>query len=219
MEKKEKICASARTEYIGAGICRCETIRNWLTMNKRSKKVKVERGQNANTCSRRETELLRLYEARVAQQNIRERDVKMYKLIVDSYVQSTKHHLPESVFQDWFGEAGLMKLPGTGRAVRPQATGSDAGEGSQGTSLKIKEETDNSDSGTQQYLCNGCKETINRNPSSRVAFLGDGNMVNGMMSNIFVAKIICRGCQANKTMDLAGKHVLCFGCDMVKETQ
>ena len=63
----------------------------------------------------------------MAQQNIRERDVKMYKLIVDSYVQSTKHHLPESVFQDWFGEAGLMKLPGTGRAVRPQASGSDAG--------------------------------------------------------------------------------------------
>ena len=185
-------------------------------MNQRAKKVK---GQNTNTCSRRETELLQLNEARVAQQNVREREVKMYKLIVDSYVQSTKHHLPESVFQEWFGETGLMKLPGTGRAVRPQASGSDAGEGSQGTSLQIKEETDSSDSKTHQYYCNACKETLNRNPSSRVAFLGDGNLVNGMMSNIFVAKIICRGCQATKTMDLARKHVLCFGCDMVKENQ
>ena len=86
-----------------------------------------------------------------------------------------------------------------------------------GRAYKLKKKTDNSDSGTQQYFCNGCKETINRNPSSRVAFLGDGNLVNGIMSNIFVAKIICRGCQANKTMDLARKHVLCFGCDMVKE--
>ena len=189
MEKKGKICASARTECIGEGICRCESTRNWLTMNQRAKKVKMDKGQNNNTCSRRETELLQLYEARVAQQTVREREVKMYKLIVDSYVQSTKHHLPESVFQEWFGETGLMKLPGMGRAVRPQASGSDAGEGSQGTSLQIKEETDNSDSGTQQYLCNGCKETINRNPTNRVAFLGDGNLVNGIMSNIFVAKI------------------------------
>ena len=214
MDKKGKVCASSRTECIGKGICKCESTRNWLTMNQRAKKVK---GQNTNTCSRRETELLQLYEARVAQQNVREREVKMYKLIVDSYVKSTKHHLPQSVFQDWFGEAGLMKLPGTGRAVRPQASGSDASDMAQGTSLQVKEETDNSDSGTQQYFCNGCKETINRNPTNRVAFLGDGNLVNGIMSNIFVAKIICRGCQANKTMDLARKHVLCFGCDMVKE--
>ena len=217
MEKKGKICASARTECIGAGICRCETTRNWLTMNQRAKKVKMEKGQNNNTCSRRETELLRLYEARVAQQNVRERDVKMYKLIVDSYVQSTKHHLPQSVFQDWFGEAGLMRLPWTGRAVRPQASGSDASDITQGTSQQVKQETDNTDSGTQKYFCKGCKETINRNPTNRVAFLGDGNLVNGIMSNIFVAKIICRGCQANKTMDLAQKHMLCFNCDLIKE--
>ena len=95
---------------------------------------------------------------------MRERDVKMYKLIVDSYVQSTKHHLPQSVFQDWFGEAGLMKLPGTGRAVRPQASGPDASDMAQGTSLHVKEETDNSDSGTQQYLCNGCRPTFTKPP-------------------------------------------------------
>ena len=70
--------------------------------------------------------MLQLYEARVAQMNVKERDIKMYRLIVDSYVQSTKHYLPESVFHDWFGGAGLMKLPGTGRSVRPQASTSGA---------------------------------------------------------------------------------------------
>ena len=214
MENKEKACASSKAECIEKGICKCESTKNWLTMNQKAKKFK---GQNTNTCSRREIELLQLYEARVAEQNVRERDVKMYKLIVDSYVQSTKHHLPESVFHDWFGEAGLMKLPGTSRAVRPQASGSDASDITQGTSQQVKQETDNTDSGTQKYFCKGCKETINRNPTNRVAFLGDGNLVNGIMSNIFVAKIICRGCQANKTMDLAQKHMLCFNCDLIKE--
>ena len=219
MENRAKICANARTECLGAGKCRCESTRNWLTMNKKSKKVKVERDQNANSCAKREAELLGLYEARVALQNQRERDVKMYKLVVDSYVQVTKKYIPESVLQDWFGETGLMTLPGTGRSARHNATGPNEGVGSQGTSPQDKEQTDSSETKTQQYYCNTCKKTLNRNPSSRVVFLGDGNLVNGIMSNIFVAKIICRGCQGNKTMDLAGKHVLCFSCDVVKETQ
>ena len=106
-------------------------------MNKKSKKVKLERDQNANSCAKREAELLELYEVRVAMQSQRERDVKMYKLIVDSYVQSTKKYIPESVLQDW--ETGLMTLPGTGRSVRHQATGPNEGEGSQGTSPQVKE--------------------------------------------------------------------------------
>ena len=214
MENKEKACTSSKAECIEKGICKCESTKNWLTMNQKAKKFK---GQNTNTCSRREIELLKLYEARVAEQNVRERDVKMYKLIVDSYVQSTKHHLPESVFYDWFGEAGLMKLPGTGRSVRPQASGSSVSDLTQGNSQQVKQERDNTDSGTPKYFCKGCKETINGNPTSKVTFLGDGNLVNGIMSNIFIAKIICRGCQANKTMDLAQKHMLCFNCDLIKE--
>ena len=161
--------------------------------------------------------MLKLYEARVAQMNVRERDVKMYKLIVDSYVQSTKHHLPESVYRDWFGGAGLMKLPGTGRSVRPQASTSGATDLTPETSQQVKQETDSADSGTTRYFCKGCKETINANPTTRVTFLGDGNLVNGIMSNIFIAKVICRGCQANKTMDLAQKHMLCFNCDLKEE--
>ena len=156
--------------------------------------------------------MLQLYEARVAQMNVKERNIKMYRLIVDSYVQSTKHYLPESVFHDWFGGAGLMKLPGTGRSVRPQASTSGATNPTPETSQQVKQDTDSADNGTTRYFCKGCKETINANPTTRVTFLGDGNLVNGIMSNIFIAKVICRGCQANKTMDLAQKHMLCFNC-------
>ena len=110
-----------------------------------------------------------------------------------------------------------MKLPGTGRSVRPQASTSGATNPTPETSQQVKQETDSADSGTTRYFCKGCKETINANPTTRVTFLGDGNLVNGIMSNIFIAKVICRGCQANKTMDLAQKHMLCFNCDLIKE--
>ena len=113
-------------------------------MNKKSKKNKVEKDQNVNSCAKREADLLELYEARVALQNQREREVKMYKLVVDSYVQVSKKYLPESVLRDWFGETGLMTLPGTGRSARHNATGPNEGVGSQGTSPQDKEQTDSS---------------------------------------------------------------------------
>ena len=78
---------------------------------------------------------------------------------------------------------------------------------------------DSAGNGIVKYFCKGCKETIKSNPTSRIAFLGDGNLVNGIMSNIIIAKVICRGCQANKTMDLANKHMLCFNCDLKEESQ
>ena len=89
--------------------------------------------------------------------------------------------------------------------------------GPQGNSLENKGQSDSNKAQTQQYYCSTCKETLNSNPTSRVAFIGDGNLVNGKVSNIYVAKIICRSCQVEKTMDMAGKHVLCFGCDVVQE--
>ena len=87
MDNKEKACTS-KAECLKEGICKCETTQNWVTMNP---KAKVRKTQNSNTCSRREMEMLKLYEARVASMNVKERNIKMYRLIVDSYVQSTKH--------------------------------------------------------------------------------------------------------------------------------
>ena len=213
MDNGEKACTS-KAECPKEGICKCETTQNWVTMNP---KAKVRKTQNSNTCSRREMEMLKLYEARVASMNVKERNIKMYRLIVDSYVQSTKHYLPVSVFNDWFGGAGLMKLPGTGRSVRPQEETSSATNPSPESSQQVRQDTDSAGNGTTRYFCKGCKETIKANPTTRVTFLGDGNLVDGIMSNIFIAKVICRGCQANKTMDLAQQHMLCFNCDLKEE--
>ena len=151
MDNGNNIYTYAKAECLSARKCRCESTRNWLTMNKKSKKNKVEKDQNANSCAKREADLLGLYEARVALQNQREREVKMYKLVVDSYVQVTKKYIPESVLQDWFGETGLMTFPGTGRSARHNATGPNEGVGSQGTSPQDKEQTDSSETKTQQY--------------------------------------------------------------------
>ena len=218
MDNGNNICANAKAECLSTRKCRCESTRKWLASTTGPKKNNVEKDQEVNSCAKREANLLELYEARVALQNQREREVKMYKLIVDDYVRISKKYLPPSVLRDWFGETGLLTLPGTGKSAQKNATSPNAGVGPQGNSPQNKEQSDSSETQTQQYYCSTCKETLNRNPTSRVAFLGDGNLVNGIMSNIYVAKIICRGCQGNKTMDLAGKHVLCFGCDVVQET-
>ena len=162
--------------------------------------------------------MLELYEARVALQNKREREVKIYKLIVDDYVRISKKYLPPTVLQDWFGDAGLLTLPGTGTSGQKNETSPKAQMGPQGNNLENKGQNESNKAQTQQYYCSTCKETLNSNPTSRVAFIGDGNLVNGKVSNIYVAKIICRSCQVEKTMDMAGKHVLCFGCDVVQET-
>ena len=42
----------------------------------------------------------------------------MYKLIVDEYIRVSKQYLPSSVSQNWFGEAGLLTLPGAGTSVQ-----------------------------------------------------------------------------------------------------
>ena len=164
MDNGNNICTYAKAECLSAGNCRCESTRNWLTMNKKSKKNKVEKDQNVNSCAKREADLLELYEARVALQNQREREVKMYKLVVDSYVQVSKKYLPESVLRDWFGETGLMTLPGTGKSAQNNATSPNEGVGSQGNSPQEKDQNDSSETKTQQYYCNTCKEPLYQNP-------------------------------------------------------
>ena len=195
--------------------CRCESTQNWVSLNP---KAKSRKSQSSNTCAKREAEWLRLYEARIAALNAKERDIKMHRLIIESYVQSTKHFLPTDVYNDWFGEAGLLQLPGTARSVRTNKGSSSATNPSPETSQHVRPNTDSAGNSIVKYFCKGCRETIKANPTTRIAFLGDGNLVNGIMNNIIIAKVICRGCQANKTMDLANKHMLCFNCDLKEES-
>ena len=213
MNHEENACGSD-ADYPKESNCKCETTQNWVSMNP---KAKLRKSQNSNTCAKREVEWLKLYEARVAAMNAKERDIKMHRLIMDSYVQSTKHYLPTDVYDDWFGEAGLLQLPGTGRSVRTQKGPFSATNPSPEASQHVSPDTDSAGNGTVRYFCKGCRETIKANPTTRIAFLGDGNLVNGIMTNIFIAKVICRGCQANKTMDLAKQHMLCFNCDLKGE--
>ena len=214
MSQEQGACGS-NADRSGESNCKCGSTQDWVSLNP---KAKSHKSQSSNTCARREAEWLRLYEARIAALNAKERDIKMHRLIMDSYVQSTKHYLPTEVYDDWFGKAGLLQLPGTGRSLRTHKGPSSATNPSPEASQHVRPDTDSAGNGTIRYFCKGCRETIKANPTTRIAFLGDGNLVNGIMTNIFIAKVICRGCQANKTMDLANQHMLCFNCDLKEES-
>ena len=214
MSQEQGICES-NVDHKGESSCKCGTTENWMSLHPRARSHK---SQSSNTCARREAEYLRLYEDRIAALNAKERDIKMHRLIIESYVQSTKHFLPTDVYNDWFGEAGLLQLPGTARSVRTNKGSSSATNPSPEASQHVRPNTDSAGNSIVKYFCKGCRETIKANPTTRIAFLGDGNLVNGIMNNIIIAKVICRGCQANKTMDLANKHMLCFNCDLKEES-
>ena len=213
---QDQVACGSNVDHKGESSCKCGTTENWLSLNPRARSHK---SQNHNTCARREAEYLRLYEARIAALNAKERDIKLHRLIIDSYIQSTKHLLPIDVYNEWFGQTGLLKLPGIGTDTSTDMTSSSASNPSPANSQNVSPNNDSAGNGIVNYFCKECKESIKANPTSRIAFLGDGNLVNGKMNSILIAKVICRGCQANKTLDLANKHMLCFNCDLKEETQ
>ena len=213
---QEQVASGSNVDHKGESSCKCATAENWLTLNPRAK---AHKPQNSNTCARREAEYLKLYEARIATLNAKERDIKLRMLIKDSYIQSTKHLLPRDVYNEWFDQNGLLKLPGIKPDTKTDMISSSASNPSPTISQNVSPNNDSAGNGIVNYFCKECKESIKANPTSRIAFLGDGNLVNDKMNSILIAKVICRGCQANKTLDLANKHMLCFNCDLKEETQ
>ena len=66
---------------------------------------------------------------------------------------------------------------------------------------------------TQKSSSSTSRKTPPRNATNRNAFIGDGSLVDGKIMDVYVAKIICRNCQVEKTMDIACKHILCVACN------
>ena len=156
MSQDQAACGSS-VDHKGESSCKCGTTENWLSLNPRARSHK---SQNHNTCARREAEYLRLYEDRIAALNAKERDIKMHRLIIDSYIQSTKHLLPIDVYNEWFGQTGLLKLPGTSRNTRTDMTSSSASNPSPETSQNVSPNNDSAGNGIVKYFCKGCKEII-----------------------------------------------------------
>ena len=69
MNHEESACGSD-ADYPKESNCKCESTQNWVSMNP---KAKLRKSQNSNTCAKREAEWLKLYEARVAALNTKER--------------------------------------------------------------------------------------------------------------------------------------------------
>ena len=194
---------------------KCANTQKWIVSTNGPKKNKnLAKNQHVNSCARREAGVLELYESRILQQNKREREVKMHKLIVDDYIRVSKQYLPPSVSQNWFGEAGLLTLPGAGTSVQQRGEGPEAEPTPKRSKIDDKGEiSKNKTPQTQQSSSSTSSETLTSNPPRRVAFIGDGNLVNGKITNIYVVKIIFRTCQVEKTMNKASNHILCTGCN------
>ena len=148
--------------------------------------------------------------------NTSEREVKMYKLIVDGFIRESKQYLPSSVSEQWFGETGLLTLPKAGTSMQQHGASSDTASAPKRSKLSDQVVISNNKMPqTQQSSSSISSETLPSNSPRRIAFIGDGSLVDGKLKDVYVAKIICRNCQVEKTMNIASNEILCLGCNKV----
>ena len=101
MDNKQPNCNTGSANCLSTMRCKCANTQKWIVSTSGPKKNKnVAKNQYAHSCARREAGVLELYESRISLQNKREREVKMYKLIVDDYIRVSKQYLPPSVSQN-----------------------------------------------------------------------------------------------------------------------
>ena len=202
MDNQQAICKTGNPNCLSTMKCVCATTQEWVASTSGlNKKKKIEQRQHVNSCARREAGVLELYESRIQQQNKREREVKMYKIIIDEYLRVSKQYLPCSVSDQWFGEAGLLSLPRAATSTQPH-----------GVSAQAVIPTPRMP--PQQASSSSSDAPLPSNPPRRIAFIGDGSLVNGKVRDVYIARIICRGCQVEKTMNKASNEILCLGCDI-----
>ena len=215
MDNKEPSCKTGNSNCLSTMKCVCATTKQWVaTTSDPNKKPNVVKREHVNSCARREAGVLELYESRLQQQNKREREVKMYKLIVDEYIRVSKQYLPCSVSNQWFGQAGLLSLPKAGTSMQQHGASSDPASATKRSKLSaqvvIPTPKMPPSQQTSPSTSNAALPSIS---PRRIAFIGDGSLVDGKLRDVYVAKIICRNCQVEKTMNKASNEVLCFGCD------
>ena len=215
MEKKQPICKTGNINCLNTRRCQCATTQQYVASTSGPKKNKnIDKTKYVNSCARREAGMLELYASRLQQQHQREREVKMYKVIVDGYIRESKEYLPSSVSEKWFGETGILTLPNAGTSMQQHGASSGMVPAQKRSKLTNKAVTsDTKMPQTQQSSSSTSRKTPPRNATNRIAFIGDGSLVDGKIMDVYVAKIICRNCQVEKTMDIASKHILCVACN------